>query len=132
MKSQTKTGPAKMDMLDLMMWTALDCLYLTTPHPFHSSPTIFSLQIERQSLPFILSIGTPKFHRKLVDLVPNKQLHHFHDIVNEMYIMNLNVFEVNKRALESGDEKVLQQICQGHDIVSVLHVCFTCAIHVII
>ena len=49
-----------------------------------------------------------------------------------MYIMNLNVFEVNKRALEAGEEKVLQQIGQGRDIVSVLRACFTCAIHVMI
>ena len=57
---------------------------------------------------------------------------HLYDIVNEMYIMNLNVFEVKKWALESGDKKVLQQIGQGHDIVSMLHACFTCAICVMI
>ena len=49
-----------------------------------------------------------------------------------MYIMNLNVFEVQKRTLEAGKEKVLQQIGQGRDIVSLLRACFTCAICVMI
>jgi hypothetical protein len=167
MKSQTKNGPAKMDMLDLMMRTALEgigqgglghsykaleagdgnsafrvalrslmSVYLlpnvTTSYQFHSSPTIFSLQIERQILPFILAIGTPEFRGKLVDLVPSKRLHRLRDIVNEMYITNLNVFEHKKRALKEGDEKVLQQVGQGRDIVSVLRACFPCAIRVIL
>lgn len=49
-----------------------------------------------------------------------------------MYITNLNVFEDKKRALKEGDEKVLQQIGRGRDIVSVLRACFACAIRVII
>jgi len=79
-----------------------------------------------------LSIGTPEFRGKLVDLVPNKRLHRLRDIVNEMYITNLNVFEDKKRALKEGDEKVLQQIGRGRDIVSVLRACFACEIRVII
>ena len=61
-----------------------------------------------------------------------KSLHRLCDIGNEMYIMNLNVFEVKKRALKAGDEKVFQQISQGRDIVSMLRACFTCAIRVMI
>ena len=49
-----------------------------------------------------------------------------------MYTTNLNVFEEKKRALKAGDEKVLQQIGQGRDIVSVLRTCFPCAIRIII
>ena len=49
-----------------------------------------------------------------------------------MYTTNLNVFEEKKRALKAGDEKVLQQIGQGRDIVSVLRTYFASAIRIMI
>ncbi|KZP16698.1 cytochrome P450 [Athelia psychrophila] len=135
---KTSTGPAKMDILDLMMRTALEGVgqgglghsFKTLEEgdgnsPFRIAlrsliPTIFSLQIERQILPFILGIGTKAFRRKLVDMTPSRRLHKLRDIVNTMHVTNTEVLEEKKAAFNRGDEKVLEQVGHGRDIVSVL------------
>ncbi|KAJ6577991.1 cytochrome P450 [Mycena capillaripes] len=139
MAQKTASGPAKLDILDLMMRTALEgigqgglghsfkALELNSdPNTtFRSAlrgliPTIFSLQIARQFLPFILKIGTPSFRRFLLNITPSRRLHKLRDIVDIMYQTNSKVFESKKNALKLGDEKVLDQVGHGRDIVSVL------------
>ncbi|CAK5278811.1 unnamed protein product [Mycena citricolor] len=136
---KTKSGPAEMDMLDLIMRTALEVIGQGgLGHSFEALeedrdpntafrtalrgliPTIFSLQIERQILPFILKIGTPGFRRWLVDVTPSRRLHKLRDIVDEMHSTTLAIFESKKKAMLMGDEKVLEQVGHGRDIVSIL------------
>ncbi|EPQ52971.1 cytochrome P450 [Gloeophyllum trabeum ATCC 11539] len=135
----TASGPAKVDMLDYMMRTALEGIgqaglghsYEALSKgdgnsPFRLAlrgliPAIFSLQIERQMLlPAILSITSPSIRRQLVDMTPSRRLHKLRDIVDCMYKTNKQVLEEKKQALREGEEKVSKQVGQGRDIVSVL------------
>ena len=67
-----------------------------------------------------LKIGTPKFRRFLVDLLPWKILHDVWDIVDLMYNTSVEMFESKKKALAEGDEALATQIGRGKDIMSIL------------
>ncbi|KAK7057733.1 cytochrome P450 [Favolaschia claudopus] len=138
LKKRTQNGASRQDMLDLMMRTALEGIGQGgLGHSFNALedddgrnefrdalrgliPAIFSLAIERQFLPYILKIGTPSFRGWLVNITPSRRLHRLRDIVNTMYKVNSAVFESKKEAIKRGDEKVLDQVGHGRDIVSIL------------
>ena len=67
-------------------------------------------------LPY-LKIGTPKFRRFIIDILPWKNLHNVRDIVDVLHNTSVEIFETRKKALEEGDET---QIGQGKDIMSTL------------
>ena len=67
-----------------------------------------------------LKIGTPKFRRFIMDLLPWKSLHEIRDIVDVLHNTTVEIFEAKKKALEEGDEAVTQQIGQGKDFMSIL------------
>ena len=67
-------------------------------------------------LPY-LKIGTPKFRRFIIDILPWKNLHDVRDIVDLLHNTSVEIFEARKKALEEGDET---QIGQGKDIMSTL------------
>jgi len=67
-----------------------------------------------------LKIGTPKFRRFVMDLLPWKNLHDIRDIVDILHNTSVEIFEAKKKALEEGDEAVAQQIGRGKDIISIL------------
>ena len=67
-----------------------------------------------------LRIGTPKFRRFIMDLLPWKSVHEIRDIVDVLHNTTVDIFEAKKKALEEGDEAVTQQISQGKDLMSIL------------
>jgi hypothetical protein len=71
-------------------------------------------------LPICLKIGTPRFRRFIMDLLPWKNLHAVRDIADLLHKTSIEVYEAKKKALEKGDEAVTQQFCQGKDIMSIL------------
>ena len=67
-----------------------------------------------------VKIGSPKFRRFMVNLLPWKDLHDLRDIVDTMYKTSVEIFESKKRAMMDGDDAVATQIGQGKDILSTL------------
>ena len=84
-------------------------------------PTLIKLAFVRTYfLKTSLKIGTPKFRRFVLNLLPWKNLHELRDIIDVLTKTSVEIFEKTKRALEKGDKTVTQQIDQGNDIMSIL------------
>lgn len=66
------------------------------------------------------NIGSPKFRRFVVDLLPWKNLHAVRNIVDTMHSASSEIFESKKRALLNGDEDVTRQVGQKKDVMSIL------------
>jgi hypothetical protein len=73
-------------------------------------------------LPWAVTIGSPKFRRFIVDVVPWKILHDGVAIVDILYSTAVNIYNTKKAALEAGDEVVCSQIAKGKDIISILSI----------
>ena len=71
-------------------------------------------------LPFLSKIGSPKFQRRVIDLLPWKELHEFRDIVDVLHNTAVEIIESKKKAMAAGDDAVLDQVGQGKDIISIL------------
>ena len=71
-------------------------------------------------VPSLSRIGTPKFRRSVVELIPWKAVQDFIKIVDVMYNTSVGIFESKKKALAEGDEALATQISQGKDIMSIL------------
>lgn len=67
-----------------------------------------------------MKIGTPKFRRFVLDLLPWKNLHEMRDIVDLLANTSVEIFEEKMKALEKGDTTVTQQIDEGNDIMGIL------------
>jgi hypothetical protein len=67
-----------------------------------------------------LKIGTPKFRRFVMDLLPWKNLHKLRDIIDILANTSAEIFEEKKKALEKGDQTVTKQFDEGKDIMSIL------------
>lgn len=65
-------------------------------------------------------IGTPRFRRMIVDLIPYKDLHKVRDIIDVLHKTSVEIYESKKKALEEGDESLAAQVGRGKDIMSVL------------
>ena len=55
-----------------------------------------------------------------MDLLPWKNAHKLRDIIDVMDKTCVEIFENKKRALEEGDELVVEQMGRGKDIMSIL------------
>ncbi|KAJ7363957.1 cytochrome P450 [Mycena albidolilacea] len=74
----------------------------------------------RYILPWAVTIGSPKFRRFIVGILPWKNLHDARDIVDTLYSTAVHIYNLKKAALEAGDEAVSAQIVKGKDIISIL------------
>ncbi|KAJ7336312.1 cytochrome P450 [Mycena albidolilacea] len=70
----------------------------------------------RYILPWAVTIGSPKFRRFIVGIVPWKNLHDVRDILDTLYSTAVHIYNSKKAALEAGDEAVSSQIANGKDI----------------
>ncbi|KAJ7773086.1 cytochrome P450 [Mycena metata] len=138
LESKVQNGPQEVDMLLWMTRTALelvgqaglghsfDSLVDDTIPPYIQSIKAFGITMHRMALPaqYVLpwasQIGSPKFRRFIVNMLPWKDLHTGRDIIDMMYSTAVHIYNTKKAALESGDEAVSQQISQGKDIISIL------------
>jgi hypothetical protein len=68
----------------------------------------------------LVRIGTPKFRRFILDLLPWKTLHQLRDISDVIHNTSVEIVNSKKQALEDGDDTVARQIGQGKDILSIL------------
>ncbi|KAJ3808379.1 cytochrome P450 [Lentinula aff. lateritia] len=141
LKDRLQKGPStqEVDILSWMGRTALEIIgqaglgYSFDPltdeessHPYSKMikkllPTLMRVQFWRLNvLPYVSWIGTAKFRRFVVNLLPWKDLHHLRDMVDYMHNIAEEIYEDKRRAFETGDEAVEQQIGRGKDLISIL------------
>jgi hypothetical protein len=68
----------------------------------------------------LVRLGTPKFRRFILDLIPWKPLHQLRDISDVIHSTSVEIINSKKWALEDGNGAVATQISQGKDILSIL------------
>ncbi|KAJ7158842.1 cytochrome P450 [Mycena filopes] len=134
LESKVQKGPQELWMsrcaLELVGQAGLghsfDPLLDDTIPPYILSIKSFGITMHRMTfaaqyiLPWASQIGSAKFRRFIVDIVPWKDLHTGRDILDMMYDHAVQIYNAKKAALERGDEAVSQQISQGKDIISIL------------
>ena len=85
------------------------------------SPAISKLIfVQTVLLPPLSKIGTPKFRRFVVKLIPWKAVQDFIEIVDTMHNTSVEIFESKKQALAGGDDALERQIARGKDLMSIL------------
>ncbi|PPQ71210.1 hypothetical protein CVT25_004681 [Psilocybe cyanescens] len=137
--NRVKNGPREMDLLLWMNRTALELVGQSglgysfdtleedaATHRYSTSakqlvPLLLKHQLPRTYLlPILVKIGTPKFRRAVLNMMPNKTLHKLRDIIDTMHGTSVEILESKKKALQEGDEAVALQVGQGKDILSIL------------
>ena len=68
----------------------------------------------------LVTLGTPRFRRFILNLIPWKALHQLRDISDVFHNTAAEIVNSKKRAFKDGDEAVARQISQGNDILSIL------------
>ncbi|KAF7327570.1 Rint-1 family protein [Mycena kentingensis (nom. inval.)] len=71
-------------------------------------------------LPYVSEIGSPKFRRFMVNILPWKDLHLVRDVLDTLWATAVQIYQTKKAALEAGDEAVTTQISKGKDIISIM------------
>ncbi|KAJ7364065.1 cytochrome P450 [Mycena albidolilacea] len=138
LESRVQNGPKELDMLLWMTRTALELVgqaglgYSFDPLDTDESPpyiqSVKQMQVATHKivpaakyiLPWAMTIGSPKFRRFIVGIVPWKNLHDARDILDTLYSTAVDIYNSKKAALEAGDEAVSAQIAKGKDIISIL------------
>jgi len=68
----------------------------------------------------LVTLGTPRFRRFILNLIPHKALHELRDISDVFHNTAVEIVNSKKQALKDGDEAVARQIGEGNDILSIL------------
>ncbi|KAF5361358.1 hypothetical protein D9757_011367 [Collybiopsis confluens] len=76
--------------------------------------------LDNNYFPRMAGIGTPKFRRFIVNLLPWKDLHHVRDMVDYMHEVASEIYKEKKKVFEGGDEAITQQTGRGKDLISIL------------
>ena len=83
-------------------------------------PAIFKISFLQMYLAPLVKLGSPKFRRFILDLIPWKPLRDIRDITDVLHSTAVEIIGSKKRALKDGDEAVERQIGQGKNILSIL------------
>jgi len=81
---------------------------------------LLKIEFLKMYLAPLVKLGTPKFRRCILNLIPWKPLHELRDISDVIHNTAVEIINSKKRALKDGDEAVARQIGQGKDILSIL------------
>ena len=68
----------------------------------------------------LVTLGTPRFRRFILNLMPSMPLHELRDISDVFHNTAVEIANSKKQALKDGDEAVARQIGQGNDILGIL------------
>ncbi|KAJ3861973.1 cytochrome P450 [Lentinula novae-zelandiae] len=141
LKNRLQAGPStqEVEILSWMGRTALELIgqaglgYSFDPltdeesaHPYSQIskelfPTLIRLQFwQFNILPYVSWIGTAGFRRRIIKMLPWKDLHHMQDMIDYMYGVAEEIYKIKLHAFEAGDEAVALQIGRGNDLISVL------------
>ncbi|KAJ6513338.1 cytochrome P450 [Mycena sanguinolenta] len=138
LESRVQHGPKEFDLLLWMSRTALELVgqaglgYSFDPLETDEIPpyikSVKQMQVTmhkmalsaRYLLPLVAEIGSARFRRFIVNIVPWSDLHEARDILDTLYATAVHIYNLKKAALEAGDEAVSSQIAEGKDIISIL------------
>ncbi|KAG5634330.1 hypothetical protein H0H81_002378 [Sphagnurus paluster] len=132
-------GPKEVDMLQWMGRAALEMIGQSglgysfdtlvegeAEHPYNTSvkqltSSLLDVQLFREFLlPTLGKIGTSKFRRACLELIPYKDAHKLKDIIDIMDKTSHEIYEGKKEAFKKGDEAIQAQVAHGNDIISIL------------
>ncbi|KAL0954819.1 hypothetical protein HGRIS_003764 [Hohenbuehelia grisea] len=138
LSTKLESAPQEIDMLRWMSRTAVEIIGQSglgysfdslkgddAEHPYINvmkrlMPTLFSIPVARNLLPWFTNLGPASFRRAVVNLIPWKKLHDLRDMSDYMQKVSVQILESKRRAIEQGDDVVLQQVGRGKDILSIL------------
>ncbi|KAI0648491.1 cytochrome P450 [Trametes meyenii] len=136
--SRVKDGPRELDVLGWMGRTALeligqgglghsfDPLTEDVADEFADSVKSYFPVLDRLGpfarvlIPLCKKIGTPKFRRQIVELLPHEPSQSIMKISDALHARSLAIVDEKKAALQRGDEAMKHQVGEGKDIISVL------------
>ncbi len=78
------------------------------------------LSVLRRIVPYLPEIGSPWLRRKLVELIPIKNIQKLRYIVDTMHERSVEIYQEKKRMLEQGDEALKDKVGEGKDLMSIL------------
>ncbi|TFK40021.1 cytochrome P450 [Crucibulum laeve] len=139
LSNKLKNGPQEVDITHWMVRTALELIGQSgfgysfdpltedgVPHPYSKAvkqliPASFKLNLACiYLLPIASKIGTPRFQRWVVDMIPWKAVHDLRDILDVMDSTSSEILTTKQKALEEGGEALSQQVAGGKDLMSIL------------
>lgn len=85
-------------------------------------PTVASLQLLRQLVPWVHDVGPPSVRRWIAQNVPIKRLNRAVQLTDIMDEMSREILNSKKAALKEGDDAIMHQVGEGKDIMSILSV----------
>ncbi|RXW18985.1 hypothetical protein EST38_g6860 [Candolleomyces aberdarensis] len=71
-------------------------------------------------LPLVYGVGTPKFQRAVVNMLPWKALHDLRDMIDTIHNTSVEIVNKTKQALTEGKAGSEQRVGRGKDIMSIL------------
>ncbi|CCM01086.1 uncharacterized protein FIBRA_03134 [Fibroporia radiculosa] len=84
------------------------------------SPNLQKFDHSRYFISLFAALGPAWLRRRLVELVPSKDLQRVLSIIDIMTQKSIEVYQDKKAALARGDRAVVQQIGEGKDLMSIL------------
>ncbi|KAF8202148.1 cytochrome P450 [Pholiota molesta] len=139
MLARVTDAPKEIDILSWMSRTALELIGQsgmgysfdpltadTAPHPYSQAAKNLELAWGKLRLstayllPPLSKIGSAKFRRFVVNMIPWKDVHDVRDIVDVLTDTSIKIFDIKTKALTEGDEALATQIGRGKDIMSIL------------
>ena len=79
-----------------------------------------AIGIARPIIPYIKYLGPAKFRGFVLGLWPNKKIRRIKDINDKVHGRAREIFEIKKKAIESGDQELQHMIGEGKDVMSIL------------
>jgi len=79
-----------------------------------------SMILQNMVIPIVSKIGTARFRRAIVELIPSAHIKRIRDIIDVLHDTSVEIFETKKEALRQGDQALAAQIGRGEDIISIL------------
>ncbi|KAI0701728.1 cytochrome P450 [Earliella scabrosa] len=83
-------------------------------------PQLRHSAVIRMLLPYVYNIGPPAFRRRVVEMIPNRNVQRMREISDTLHARSVYIYNLKKDALEKGDEALKHQIGEGRDIMSIL------------
>ena len=81
---------------------------------------MFRTLFHRQFLPYLNNIGPPELRRKMLEMIPSKDIKDIIHVVDTLDSGSRKIVSEKRAALEKGDQGVKQLVSQGKDILSAL------------
>nr|BED42975.1 cytochrome P450 monooxygenase [Trametes versicolor] len=132
-----RSGPVEVDILSWMGRVALELIgqsglgYSFDPLVADSAdelglavksfqPLMMQLNIFRRILPYFPDVASPWLRRKIVEMIPNKNVQQLKKNVDLMHERAVAICEEKKRLLAQGDEAFKDKVGEGKDLMSIL------------